>query len=214
MTTATRIIEGMKTNTLYTVRVRAKNALGKWGDLSDVLTITTQKDTTAPAVPTGGSLQVGTPNFFTLNWIAGTEKDLEAYNIYVFTSNTPASAKIIKRVGWSTNYVLILDGDKTEDGLLTIASSTTYYFWLTAVDESGNESAKLSLGSGNLSIWASPSISPSISKSPSPSPSPSESPSVSPSQSPSSSVSPSSSESSSASPSVSSSPSPSPSPSS
>jgi len=150
MSISSRIFDGLKTNTTYNVQVRAKNSVGKWSVLSDIVSKVTLNDTTAPGVPTGANLQIPIPNFFILKWTAGTEKDLEAYNIYVFTSDTPDSGKIIKRVGWSTNYVIIQEGDITEDELLTITILTVYHFWVTAVDESGNESAKLYLGTSNL----------------------------------------------------------------
>ena len=150
MSKSSRVIDGLKTDTIYSFHVRAKNTIGKWSPLSDLVSHTTLKDTSAPADPTGGSVGIPNPNFFLLKWAMGTENDLESYNIYVYTADTAASAKIIKRVGWSTNFVAVYEGDQTEDTTITIAHSTTYYFWVTAVDESGNESDKLALGSDSL----------------------------------------------------------------
>jgi len=218
MTKSARIIDALKTDTAYSFHVRAKNIIGKWSELSNVVIKTTIKDTTAPSTPTGAGLSTPFANYFMLKWIAGTEKDLEAYYIYVYTNNTPALAKIIKRVGYATNSVIVNEADKTEDSSITINVLTTYYFWVTAVDESGNESGKLALGSGQLplevgshseSLSISASISPSESPSKSLSLSLSKSSSLSPSASISLSLSSSDSPSASVSPSESSSPSPS-----
>jgi hypothetical protein len=53
-----------------------------------------------------------------------TETDVEGYNIYVFTSNTPNSGKIIKRVGHTGTSVAVYVGDVSEDTTITIASGT------------------------------------------------------------------------------------------
>jgi len=147
-----RVIEGLKANTSYNFYVRAKNIFGKWGALSAVANKTTAQDTTAPSAPTGQGILITNPNFFILRWTVATEKDVEGYNIYIYTSNTPASAKIIKRVGYSTTRVIVNQGEATEDASITVAASTTYYFWITAVDKSGNESAKSTVVSGALSV--------------------------------------------------------------
>ncbi|MBW7459652.1 glycoside hydrolase family 9 protein, partial [Paenibacillus sepulcri] len=80
-------------------------------------------DTTPPAVPTGLTADAGDSQI-TLSWNASSESDLEGYNVYVngVKKNTsPLTA---------TGY--------TAAGL---ANGTTYALTITAVDQSGNESA-------------------------------------------------------------------------
>jgi predicted phage tail protein len=147
----TRIIEILKANTLYTIQVRAKNVFGKWGAFSTAATITTAKDTTAPSAPAGQTILVATPNFFVVGWTASASGlGVEGYNIYVYTSNTPASAKIIKRAGYNTTRIIVNQGEASEDASITITAGTAYWFWITSVDQSGNESAKSTLVTGTL----------------------------------------------------------------
>jgi len=151
MSKSSRIIDGLKTNTAYNFWVRAKNSMGAWSVLPTVVAHTTIKDTTAPTAPAGQAILVATPNFFIIQWTLGSEKDLEEHRIYVYTSNTPASAKVIKRVSGNTTRVMVNQGEASEDASITIAAGTAYWFWITSVDQSGNESSKSTLVTGTLS---------------------------------------------------------------
>lgn len=147
MSKSSRYIDGLKTNTLYTILVRAHNAKGWSADLSDAVEHTTLYDSSAPSSPgSPGITVITTINRYLLQW--AIVSDASHYNLYVYTSNTPASAKIIKRIHGTR--CLVDEGEVTEDTSITIAASTTYYFWVTSVDASGNESSKVALGSGSL----------------------------------------------------------------
>lgn len=155
MPTITRMLEGLKTNTLYNVQIRAKNSIGQWGELSVVTNLTTVKDTTAPAVLSSITLLL-LSGVFHLKWAKPADVDLRGggYKVYVYTSNTPASAKLIKEVGYTSDSIEIFIGEKTQDASITITAATTYYFWVTTLDDSGNESAKVATTPASGSVSA------------------------------------------------------------
>ena len=144
MTTASRVVEVLKTDTSYTFNIRAKNSMGKWGPQSDNVSITTQKDTTAPAVLSSITLLL-LAGVFNLKWAKPSTLDLRGggFKIYVYTSDTSASAVLIREVGYTSDSTQIIVGEKSQDASITITAGTTYYFWVTTLDDSGNESAKV-----------------------------------------------------------------------
>lgn len=66
-------VTGLSLNTLYVMKVRARDAIGNWSSWSSTLNVTTANDTTAPSTPTG--LSGGTPGLtsFTLSWSASSD---------------------------------------------------------------------------------------------------------------------------------------------
>lgn|GEM_PF-2381464 len=84
----------------------------------------TTPDTTAPAIPAGLTASAGSGQV-TLSWSANTESDLQGYNIYRGTT------KLNTAPATGTTY--------TATGL---TNGTSYSFQISAVDTSGNESAK------------------------------------------------------------------------
>jgi len=134
------IISPLETGTQYDVRVRAITASGLTGSYASALPYTHGGDTTAPSPVTALSA-VGGPKNVTLDWTAPTTDsdasvlyDLKGYNVYRNTSNSqPASPAAFS------------GSDKFVDGGL--AANTTYYYWVKAVDYSGNESTSVASGS-------------------------------------------------------------------
>ena len=134
------IISPLETGTQYNVRVRAITASGLTGSYASALPYTHGGDTTAPSPVTALSA-VGGPKNVTLDWTAPTTDsdasvlyDLKGYNVYRNTSNSePASPAAFS------------GSDKFVDGGL--AANTTYYYWVKAVDYSGNESTSVASGS-------------------------------------------------------------------
>ena len=120
-------------NKQYGVSVRAVDfSLNKTSWTTQVLH-TTVKDQVAPAVPTNIDAS-GTFTNIILSWSHGAESDLNHFLVYRNTTNNSGSAI---RVGATV-------GDFT--GTLAMFSDTpptdaTYYYWVKAVDTSGNESA-------------------------------------------------------------------------
>lgn len=134
------IISPLETGTQYNVRVRAITASGVSGLYASATPYTHGGDTTAPSPVTSLSA-VGGPKNVTLDWTAPTTDsdastlyDLKGYNVYRNTSNSePASPTAFS------------GSDKFVDGGL--AASTSYYYWVKAVDYSGNESTSVASGS-------------------------------------------------------------------
>jgi hypothetical protein len=134
------IISPLETGAQYNVRVRAITASGLTGSYASSLPYTHGGDTTAPS-PVTSLTAVGGPKNVTLDWTAPTTDsdasvlyDLKGYNVYRNTSNSqPASPAAFS------------GSDKFVDGGL--AANTTYYYWVKAVDYSGNESTSVASGS-------------------------------------------------------------------
>lgn len=134
------IISPLETGAQYNVRVRAITASGLTGSYALASPYTHDGDTTAPS-PVTSLTAVGGPKNVTLDWTAPTTDsdtsvlyDLNGYNVYRNTSNSePASP------------VAFSGSDKFVDGGL--AANTTYYYWVKAVDYSGNESTSVASGS-------------------------------------------------------------------
>ena len=156
MSKSSRIFDGLKTNVSYSFYIRAKNSMGVWSDISDVVTHSTVKDVAAPGAPTG-LLLITRPGMFMFNWTQATEIDIRGggYRLYVYTSNTPASAKLLKSIGYTSEWAVVMVGDKTDDSSITINNGVTYWFWLTTLDDSGNESGKTAFtpASALISEW-------------------------------------------------------------
>ena len=85
-------------------------------------------DTQAPAAPTGLTAVAGTGKAVSLSWNANTEEDLAEYAVYrALTDNFAGATKIAEVTG--TRFV---DVD--------VELEETYYYWITAIDRTGNES--------------------------------------------------------------------------
>lgn len=113
----------------YNVRIQFENIFGVRGAYATA-TATVSGDTTAPAAPTGLAATVGTGKAVSLDWNDNTEADLGEYGVYRNTTNNSATATKIAET-LSSRFV---------DVDVTIGS--TYYYWITAIDRSENESAK------------------------------------------------------------------------
>jgi len=103
-------------------------------DQSDVESITTTEDTGVPATPTGfwitGESGIG-ENSVILKWDENTESDFDHYNIYYSMTS-----------GSEDNVVEANDSNASGFTVYGLGSLVRYYFSITAVDTSGNESDK------------------------------------------------------------------------
>lgn len=86
-------------------------------------------DTTPPLAPTGLTATGGNRQI-SLDWANNVEADLAGYNVYRSTTSTGTYTKV--------NSSLVTTSAYTNTGL---QRRTTYYYRVTAVDTSGNESA-------------------------------------------------------------------------
>lgn len=127
---------GLKPNTWYQVRVCA---IDKQGNASSYTAensagfIETAKDTSRPAAPTSVTITSAIKSIF-LNWTNATDDDWAFVKIYRNTSNTPPT------IGGAFHASIAASSFVDEN----LTQGTTYYYWLTSVDNSGNESSETS----------------------------------------------------------------------
>ena len=122
-------ITDVLSGTSYDVRIRGENGTrvtSAW--VSGTVTAATK--TGGPATPSGLAA-TGTLESITLDWTPNTETDLKLYEIYRNTSNSIPGSPFAT--------VLVNQFVDTD-----VAASTTYYYWLKAVNRSGVASAATS----------------------------------------------------------------------
>jgi hypothetical protein len=129
--------EGVAANNYYEVSVcaidKSSNASG-YTALDSNSVHKTAKDTTAPSAPTNLSATSAIKSAF-LNWTNPSDRDLAKINIYRATVNDFAQSALITSV-FGASY--------TDT---TTSQGTTYYYWVKAVDFSGNISAQSNFAS-------------------------------------------------------------------
>ena len=121
-------ISGVPGDCDYRVRVRAVDDAGFKSAWTGYETGTTPTDNAAPAAPSNAG-STGLFKAIELTWDNPSDADLAQVNIYRYGSNSFGSASKIAEVR----------GTKYTDEDLNVSAS--YYYWATAVDTSGNESA-------------------------------------------------------------------------
>jgi hypothetical protein len=146
--TATKSVEisGLEPGIAYDV---GTVAIQPDGDESDIVLatgvpFTAASDTTAPAAPTAATINVFGRKV-TLGWTKSTDhnggaNDVKEYKLYRHTSNDAGAATEIGGPGQARTR-----GTKFDDSTGTVG--TPYWYWVTAIDYSNNESSKLALGS-------------------------------------------------------------------
>jgi PKD repeat protein len=113
----------------YTVTLHAIDALGATASVSRLITVEDAgggADVTAPDAPTGLVATAGEGSV-ALDWNDSSEDDLAGYNVY----RSAASGGTRTKLGSSTS---------SSFSDLTVTNGTTYYYVVTAVDTSANES--------------------------------------------------------------------------
>jgi len=126
-------------NTSYDIRVRGYSALGTYGVWSGVGNVTAIKDTSPPSSPTS-IVGTGFPKGIQLSWVNPPELDFS--HVEVYESGTTSSASSIK-------IAEIAGSDYARNNL---GWGVTRYYWLKAVDNSGNKSAFSSMATAS-SAW-------------------------------------------------------------
>ncbi|MDO8613829.1 MAG: glycosyl hydrolase family 18 protein [Dehalococcoidia bacterium] len=109
-------------------------------------TPTPTPDVTAPAKITGLTIDNSVAGRFTLTWNASAAPDLEKYRVYASIkegAEFPAQYDLVAEVPKGTNAY-------TDDEFTLPDMGKTYYYVVTAVDTSGNESVPSNVQSGIL----------------------------------------------------------------
>ena len=126
-------ITGLDSATTYYVAVSSYEDSDE-SDESDVESITTTDDSDTPDTPTGFSItsmaDIG-ENSVELQWDENTETDFDYYKVYYSTSS-----------GAYDTFVEATESDYTSFTVSSLTNSTRYYFSISAVDSSDNESDK------------------------------------------------------------------------
>ena len=118
----------------YYIRVRAINNLGVKSTYATV-NQTATGDTTAPALPTGLAA-TGGQGVVSLNWTNPADKDFASCLVYR-SATSGGTYAVVANVAGTFGFFT----EFTNSGL---SDSTQYYYKLSSVDYSGNESAKTS----------------------------------------------------------------------
>jgi len=129
-TKETRILlSGLDVTSNYDFRVQVQNLLGVTSTGTTLLNQSFSGDTTAPSPVTGVTFTRGLKNI-TLEWTNPTDADLAYVQIYISSTVTKPSSPSAQVRG--TEYVYPAQSSE--------GKGTTKYFWLEAVDFSGNVS--------------------------------------------------------------------------
>jgi hypothetical protein len=110
-------------------KIVIKNNSSTWSQGVAEFDLMIDSDTTPPDIPTGLTA-IGGDGFATLSWNANTESDLQGYDVYQSMDNV-----IFTKV----DFVPVSSTSVTINNL---TNGVTYYFAVTAVDTSGNESER------------------------------------------------------------------------
>jgi hypothetical protein len=122
---------GLTPDTTYTYTVKARDLSPNQNETapSTAESATTDPiDTTPPAAPTGLAATAGDATV-SLDWNDNGEGDLDGYNVYRSTTSGGGYSQI--------NGSLLSSSDYTDN---SVSNGTTYYYVVTAVDTSTNES--------------------------------------------------------------------------
>ena len=117
-------------NVLVTVSVRARDRMSNLSLYSQTESIRSATDTVAPAVPTGLKT-MGSFESIWATWNRNSEGDFHHYELYVSSNTTAPTSSTVPTTSVNGNTILIKD----------LPEVATRYFWVRAVDSSGNPSA-------------------------------------------------------------------------
>lgn len=131
----------------YNYRVRSVNHLGVHSAFASAASpASTGDDSTVPKAPTSLAAVAGAESI-KLNWVVPTQntdnstlKDLYQHKIYRNSSNNFGTATLIGRIS----------GDVFSD--TSLVGGDTYYYWVTALDYTGNESANSVVASATAAV--------------------------------------------------------------
>ena len=123
------VLTGLSRNTAYQVWVTAYNAAGE-GNASARASFTTLKTAAAPAQPTNVKAVSTGSNSVQVTWTRSASGDVAGYYVYYGTSATSASK-------YGTTY----SANTTSATITGLTTGKEYYFWVTAFNGDGVQSA-------------------------------------------------------------------------
>jgi hypothetical protein len=127
------LVRGLVHGTPAWFAIKSADAAGNWSPISNVVRWSGTNDTAPPAAPAGvGATVAGDGKSAALQWTPGTEPDLAGYNVYRTAASTSSWVKM--------NGALLTSASYTDAALP--AGVTKLWYQVTAVDQSGNESAR------------------------------------------------------------------------
>ncbi|RLD17231.1 MAG: hypothetical protein DRI36_04425 [Caldiserica bacterium] len=136
---------GLKNGNTYYYRMKAFDEINNYSTYSSVVSgYPSPKDITPPQAPTGLESYGYNGTGCKITWNKTTEADTAGYNIYraTYSNFTPSNSNKL-------NSSLISNSDSPYYIDLTVNLHTTYYYKITSVDFSGNESS----ASSALSVY-------------------------------------------------------------
>jgi hypothetical protein len=141
-TQLSHVVTGLKTGTQYTFRVRAVSNTGRFSEFATV-THTVGGDTTAPGIPTGLTA-TGHFKYVSLEWTNPADADLAFIEIYENTSNSTSGGTLVGTTRGDTFT-------RANLGLNQLR-----YYYIRAVDNTGNTSAFTSVVSATTTYLDDP----------------------------------------------------------
>lgn len=133
-------------NTVYLWMKRRPGIVGQVSAFSNMGSFS-HSDSTAPSIPASLSLVAKTISTINFDWSGGSELDFDHFNIYRSTNNIDYSL-----VGTATEAEFLDTG---------LSDGTLYYYKVSSVDQTGNESARSSALSVVTTVDTSPPSDPS-----------------------------------------------------
>ena len=140
------VVRGLTRGTSYWFAIKAVDDAGNWAPISNVVRWDWVLDTAPPAAPTGVSAAKQVDSSVRVNWSANGEPDLLGYNVYRSLSASGPFTQQNTGLVTSTQYI---------DGTIPDATTQVWY-QLSAMDGSGNESARSATVTVVLSTGSSP----------------------------------------------------------
>jgi hypothetical protein len=126
----------------YTARIRAVSILGNRGSFASI-SFNASGDSSAPSAPTSLSATAG-PRLVSLSWVNPVASDLQKINIYQKGTASPAPI-----IGTDVPIASVVGESFIVENLLPLAEK---FYWVTAVDYSGNESVLSSSASATPTL--------------------------------------------------------------
>ena len=123
----------------YDVRVRSVRLDETTSDWVEVLNTQVQDDSTPPGPPT--ALSVTGTGTHVVNWTNPNDADFQKAQIYINTTNDPATANLIASV--------VSLPSEPRGYTHTPSGTSPWFYWVAAADRTGNESARTYAGTAS-----------------------------------------------------------------